>query len=107
MAYQSRLAKLLLESEQVLHKRKQPGDHSEEPAVSVDAIKDMLEEVEQVVQSTGTGEEPAQGKSVDDLIQQGLMQRRKKKKHKVDTNTAAGSEDTLPLDLLDWRARTF
>lgn len=106
MAYQGRLAKLLLESEQVLHKRKQPSERGEEPAVNVDAIKGMLEEVEQVVQSAGSVEEPQQGKTVDDLIQQGLMQRRKKKKHKDDAN-AAGSEEALPLDLLDWRARAF
>jgi hypothetical protein len=98
MAYQSRLAKLLIESEQVLHKRKHQGHSEAAPVITSEAIHTMLEEVEEVVQPARTEEDAAPARQVEDLIQQGLMQRRKKKSKHEDVADA-------PLDLFDWRAR--
>lgn len=99
MAYQSRLAKLLIESEQVLHKRKHQGNNEAAPVITSEAIHTMLEEVEEVVQPARTeGDAAAPARQVEDLIQQGLMQRKKKKSKHED-------ESEAPLDLFDWRAR--
>lgn len=106
MAYQSRLAKLLLESEHVLHKRKQRDPTTNDEAdVSSAAIDSMLEEVKEVMETSRTVENVEQAPQIQGLIEQGLLQR-KKKKSKHDARHSTDGE-SMSLELFDWRARTL
>ena len=111
MAYKGRLAKLLLQSENVLDRYKHKRTHTQAQAVTppvttaattTESIDTMLEEVEDVVQLTRSsgGAQHQQQERVQDMIQQTL---KKKKKH----SRAGDTSQPLPLDPFDWRARAI